>query len=204
VPDPDPKKNGCPPPPDRDKDGIIDAEDACPEVPGVKTDNPKTNGCADRDMDGILDPEDACPDQPGPRDPDPKKNGCPVARVEKGQIRILEQVKFKFNSDVILAESDHILEAVAKILTEHPEIKKVRVEGHTDNRGGKTYNKRLSQRRAASVVNWLTKRGNVEPGRLDSQGFGMDRPIASNRTEEGRQENRRVEFHIVDPPQESQ
>jgi outer membrane protein OmpA-like peptidoglycan-associated protein len=200
VPNDDPKKHGCPPPPDRDKDGIIDAEDACVDVPGIKTGDPKTNGCADKDQDTIFDPEDACPDQPGPRDLDPKKNGCPVARVEKGQIRILEQVKFKTNSDVILPESDRILEAVAKILTENPEVKKIRVEGHTDNRGGRAFNKRLSDRRAASVVNWLVKRGGIDAGRMQSQGFGLERPIANNKTEEGRQENRRVEFHIVDPP----
>jgi outer membrane protein OmpA-like peptidoglycan-associated protein len=123
-----------------------------------------------------------------------------VARVEKGQIRILEQVKFKTNSDVILPESDRILEAVAKILTENPEVKKIRVEGHTDNRGGRAFNKRLSDRRAASVVNWLVKRGGIDAGRMQSQGFGLERPIANNKTEEGRQENRRVEFHIVDPP----
>jgi OmpA-OmpF porin, OOP family len=195
----DPKTHGCPPP-DRDKDGVLDRDDACPDQPGLKTGDPKTHGCPDSDGDGIPDPEDACPQQPGPRDPDPKKHGCPVARVEKGQIRILDQVKFKSGSAVILPESDGILEAVANVLRENPEIKKVRVEGHTDNRGGRAFNKRLSDRRAASVVKWLTTRGGIERSRLTSQGFGFDRPIATNRTEEGRQENRRVEFHIVDPP----
>jgi OmpA-OmpF porin, OOP family len=197
----DPKKNGCPPPPDRDGDGIADTEDACPEIPGKRTDDPRTNGCADRDGDDILDPIDACPEAPGPANADPRKHGCPAARVEKGQIRIIEQVKFKTASAVILPESEEVLEAVAKILRDNPEIKKVRVEGHTDNRGTATYNKGLSNRRAASVMKWLVGHG-IERVRLTSAGFGLERPIAPNDTEEGRRENRRVEFHIVDPPTE--
>ncbi len=196
----DPRLNGCPPPPpDGDKDGILDAQDACPEKAGDKTDDPRTNGCPDGDMDGIRDPEDACPDQAGARDPDPKKNGCPLARVEQGQVRIIEQVKFKSASATILAESNPVLEAVAKILKEHAEIKKVRVEGHTDNRGGKSMNQRLSERRAAAVVTWLVTKGGVEKARLTSEGVGMDRPVADNATDEGRRDNRRVEFHIADP-----
>jgi outer membrane protein OmpA-like peptidoglycan-associated protein len=206
----DPKTNGCPPaeppppvkevaPPDRDHDGIVDAEDACPDVAGVKTDDPKTNGCPpdpDRDKDGIPNDQDACPDEPGSPNPDPSKNGCPKAVVQQGQIKILDQVKFKTASAVILPESDGILEAVLKILNDHPEIKQVSVEGHTDNRGGAQYNQTLSEKRAASVVKWLISHG-VERGRLASVGYGQARPIDSNATDEGRQNNRRVEFHIV-------
>ncbi len=196
----DPKTNGCPPPlPDRDKDGIIDNDDACPDTPGVRTEDPKTNGCPppppDRDKDGIPDPEDACPDTPGPKNEDPKKNGCPEARIEAGEIKILQQVKFKTGSAEILPVSDVTLNAVLSILNEHPEIKKVRVEGHTDNRGGADMNMGLSSRRAASVVKWLVAHG-VDKGRLVSKGFGLTKPIDSNDTDEGRQNNRRVEFHI--------
>jgi OOP family OmpA-OmpF porin len=195
----DPATNGCPPA-DQDKDGVLDKDDACPTLAGEKTDDPKTSGCPDTDKDGIRDPEDACPDLPGARDADPKKNGCPLARVERGQVRIIEQVKFKTGSATILPESYPILEAVAKILKEHPEIKKVRVEGHTDNRGGKALNKRLSARRAQSVMRWLTAKGGIPKGNLTSVGHGMDKPLEDNSTEDGRRENRRVEFHIVDPP----
>jgi OmpA-OmpF porin, OOP family len=87
------------------------------------------------------------------------------------------------------------LNAVTKILDEHPEITKIGIEGHTDNRGAAAYNKRLSERRAASVVKWLVARG-VAKSRLSSAGYGMERPIDSNDTDEGRQANRRVEFHI--------
>jgi OmpA-OmpF porin, OOP family len=196
----DPKTNGCPPPPpDRDNDGIPDAEDACPDTPGVKTDDPKANGCPppppDRDKDGIIDPEDACPDTPGPRNQDPKKNGCPEARIEAGEIKILQQVKFKTNSAEILPESDAVLSAVQKILADHQEITGVRIEGHTDSRGGAAMNLALSTRRAASVLNWLVRRG-IDKSRLTSKGYGLTRPIDSNTTEEGRQNNRRVEFHI--------
>ena len=191
----DPKTNGCPP--DRDHDGIFDSEDACPDVPGVKTDDPKTNGCpSDRDHDGILDDVDACPDEPGPPNSDPKKNGCPMAFVSNGQIKITEQVKFAVGSAKILTDSDQLLGVVVKVLTDHAEIKSVRVEGHTDNRGAAAMNKKLSAQRAAAVAAWLTAHG-IDKGRLTSEGFGMERPIDTNDTPEGRQNNRRVEFHIA-------
>ncbi len=191
-----------PPPPDQDRDGIVDAEDACPAEAGEKSEDPKKNGCPppkDTDGDGIVDGEDACPADAGPRNDDPTRNGCPVVRIEAGQIRIREQVKFKTASSQILKESDYILQAVVKILVEHPEIKSIRVEGHTDTRGKPGYNKKLSQRRAASVVKWLVKRG-ISKKRLTSAGYGQERPIATNMTDEGRRQNRRVEFHIVDGP----
>ncbi len=196
----DPKTNGCPPPADRDKDTIIDPEDACPDEPGVRTDDPKTNGCPapkDTDGDGILDPVDACPEVPGPANEDPKKHGCPVARVEKGQIRILEQVQFAYNSDRILKASDYILEAVQKVLSDNPQIRLIEVQGHTDNKGGDQYNLNLSKRRAASVMKWLTAKG-IDKKRMKSQGFGKKNPIDTNDTEDGRANNRRVEFHILE------
>ena len=85
-----------------------------------------------------------------------------------------------------------------KVLTDHPEIKKLRVEGHTDNQGPAAYNKQLSASRAASVVKWLTSHG-IEKDRLTSEGLGMEKPIDTNDTPAGRQNNRRVEFHIVEP-----
>jgi OmpA-OmpF porin, OOP family len=231
VPDPDPKKNGCPRPPDRDGDGIIDPEDACPDVPGVRSDDPTKNGCPlpsdrdhdniidreddcpdlagppsevpgrngcpDTDGDGIIDPQDACPKIPGPPDPDPTKNGCPIARIEKDQIVITQRVEFETGSDKLLPSSTGILIAVLNILQEHNELTKVLVEGHTDNVGGAVYNKGLSERRARSVVKWLVAHG-VPQVRLLDAGFGLERPLDTNGTAEGRQRNRRVEFHIVD------
>ncbi len=194
----DPKTNGCPF--DRDKDGIVDVQDACPDTLGVKTDDPKTNGCPpdpDRDKDGIPNDVDACPDEPGQPNPDPKKNGCPKAFVQEGQIKIVDQVKFKTGSAQILPgkDSQEVLEAVLAVLEKHPEITRVRVDGHTDNVGTPAFNKKLSLDRAASVVKWLVAHG-IDPSHLSSAGFGLERPIVENTTPEGRGENRRVEFHI--------
>ncbi len=76
-------------PPDRDHDGVLDAVDACPDVSGVKTADPKTNGCpSDRDQDGVLDADDACPDVPGVKTADPKTNGCPADRDGDGVLDV--------------------------------------------------------------------------------------------------------------------
>jgi OOP family OmpA-OmpF porin len=197
----DPEKNGCPPPPpDRDGDGIIDRDDACPDLKGVHSEDPTQNGCPpDTDGDGIRDDVDACPKEKGMPDTDPTKNGCPKSvRVTEEEIVILDQVQFKTGSAQILKASDDLLTQVAMVLAEHPEIVKVEVQGHTDNRGGKKYNQRLSEKRAAAVVKWLTKKGNVDPGRLTSHGYGMEEPLTDNDTPEGRQKNRRVQFKIVE------
>jgi OOP family OmpA-OmpF porin len=190
----DPAKHGCPLR-DRDKDNILDENDACPDLPGLASSDPEKNGCPDSDSDGIVDPKDACPNAAGPPNEDPEKNGCPPARIEQGQIRILEQVKFKTDSAEILGESNYILDAVFDILQGHPEITRISVEGHTDSVGKAAYNKRLSEKRAASVVKWLLAAG-VAPTRLSSAGFGLEAPLADNDSEEGRRKNRRVEFHI--------
>jgi OmpA-OmpF porin, OOP family len=195
----DPAKNGCPIPGDRDGDGIIDEEDDCPDEPGVPSDIEGRNGCPvkDSDGDGILDPQDACPTVPGPANPDPEKNGCPPARIEKDQIVITERVEFETDSDKLLGSSTGILTAVMNIVKEHTELKRVLVEGHTDNVGGARYNKGLSERRAKSVVKWLVDHG-VERHRLLDAGIGLERPIDTNNTSAGRQKNRRVEFHILE------
>ena len=193
----DPKTNGCPP--DRDGDGILDKDDACPDVPGIKTDDPKTNGCpdTDRDKDGIPNDVDACPDQAGPKSEDPKTTGCPRVFIKNGLIQIQEQPKFDFNKAAIKPESDSLLTEVAKVMTDHPEIKHVRVEGHTDNVGSSDYNKKLSQQRAESVIKWLSSHG-IAADRLTAKGMGKETPLVPNDTELNRALNRRVEFHIED------
>ncbi len=195
----DPKKNGCPIPADRDGDGIPDAVDACPDVPGVSDPDPKKNGCpGDRDGDGIPDDKDACPLEKGPADPDPKKNGCPKdVRVTDGEIVILQQVEFDTGKATIRAVSNGLLDSVAQVFRDHPEIVKVEVQGHTDNRGPDDVNTVLSQKRAESVIKALAQRG-IEAGRLVAKGYGPTRPLMSNLTTGGRQKNRRVEFHILE------
>ncbi len=196
----DPKTNGCPPPKDADKDGIPDDVDACPAEPGVATQDPKTNGCPkpkDTDSDGVTDAQDACPEVAGPKTDDPKTNGCPAAHIEQNEIRILEPVKFAKNSDQILAESEPVLTSVTEVLQAHAEITKLEVRGHTDSRGGAGANLQLSKRRAASVRKWLIAHGIAE-ARLSSNGFGQTKPIDTNDTEDGRRNNRRVEFRITE------
>ncbi|MET0793999.1 MAG: OmpA family protein [Polyangiaceae bacterium] len=198
VADSDPKQNGCPVL-DRDHDQVPDAIDACPDEAGVATGDPKTNGCPppkDSDADGVLDPEDACPNAAGPKTTDPKTKGCPVARLEQNEIRILEPVKFANNSDRLLPEGEPVLTSVMEVLQAHNEITKLEVRGHSDSRGSAAANLGLSQRRAASVVKWLTSHG-ISATRLGSAGFGQTRPIDTNDTEEGRKNNRRVEFRIT-------
>ena len=93
--------------------------------------------------------------------------------------------------------SFQLLDQVAGILTARPDLRLVRVEGHTDDRGSDSYNLDLSQRRAESVVSYLVSRG-VEPQSLSPVGYGETQPIADNRSPEGRADNRRVEFIILE------
>lgn len=93
-------------------------------------------------------------------------------------------------------ESDEVLGAVLRVLTDRPEIERLRVAGHIDNQGSRVFNLGLSDRRARAVVDWLVKRG-IDRRRLTAEGHGPDRPIGPNDTPEGQQNNRRVEFHIV-------
>jgi outer membrane protein OmpA-like peptidoglycan-associated protein len=199
VPSADSKRHGCPQR-DTDSDGVMDGEDACPREPGIASNNEDMNGCpppTDSDGDGIADQNDACPDQAGPVSSDPEQNGCARARVSGKQIVILDRIEFETDKATIRPESDPILRAVLEVLNEQPDIQRLRVEGHTDNRGSVRYNIGLSKRRARAVVDWLVDRG-IDRSRLVAEGVGPNRPIANNNSEEGRQLNRRVEFHIVD------
>jgi len=192
----DAKLNGCPS--DRDGDGLPDQEDACPDAAGVRTTDPKTNGCpvdADRDHDGIANEVDACPEVAGPANADPQKNGCPRAFVEGNRIRITEDVQFRTGTAVLDPSSEETLLAVQKILADHESIHHVEVQGHTDSVGSAARNQKLSEDRASTVRRWLISHG-VAGSRLSSMGFGSTRPLVSNEDEQGRRQNRRVEFHI--------
>ncbi len=196
---PDPQRLGCPAP-DTDMDGIQDPRDLCPTEHAGHYPDPQRLGCPlpDRDKDTVPDKFDACPDKPGAPHPEPKKNGCPgLLEVRGGQIVILKPVFFATDKDVILPQSFPVLQAVAHALQAAPGIRMVRIEGHTDSQGNRLYNIDLSQRRTRSVRNWLMQHG-IEESRLAAEGFGPDRPIATNNTVEGRAKNRRVEFHIAD------
>ena len=191
--------DGCPLPPDRDGDGIADQYDRCPDAPEDKDGIDDGDGCPedDADNDGIADAQDACPKEPGAKSADPKKNGCPsFIKVEGNIVRILQQVHFAFGSATILPESFPMLTEIANLLKANPSIKRMSIDGHTDNRGSADINKKLSQDRANSVMNWLVQHG-VEANRLEAHGYGLERPIEDNGTDTGRAANRRVEFKIV-------
>ncbi len=192
-------QDGCPDP-DNDRDGILDGSDACPLEPEDRDGFEDENGCPDpdNDGDGILDTSDRCPNEPGV----PEEQGCPAraeVQEETGQIIVLDRIEFETDSDAILSTSTHILETVRRVLAENPQLLRVRIEGHTDDRADDGHNMDLSRRRARSVVLWLVGHG-IAPARLEAYGCGELHPIATNQSEEGRQTNRRVEFHIVDPP----
>jgi OmpA-OmpF porin, OOP family len=86
---------------------------------------------------------------------------------------------------------------VAVLVSKGNDKLNIRIEGHTDNQGSAAYNKGLSQRRAEAVVAYLVKNG-IDKSRLTARGFGLEKPIADNHTEEGRAMNRRVVFGIPD------
>jgi outer membrane protein OmpA-like peptidoglycan-associated protein len=197
--DPDPS-DGCPAPADRDGDGIPDQYDKCPDQPEDLDGIDDQDGCPedDADSDGVPDAKDACPKEPGQPDPDPTKNGCPrFIKLEGSTVRVLQQVHFETGSATILPDSFAMLQEIVDLLKVNPTIRKMRVEGHTDNRGNAAMNLDLSTRRAASVRAWLSAHG-TEQERLESEGYGLTRPIQTNDTDEGRAANRRVEFKIVD------
>ena len=116
--------------------------------------------------------------------------------VTATKIDIHDKVQFQVNSATILQVSYSLLDDVARVMTQNPQIELVQVEGHTDAQGSVAGNRQLSQQRAESVVQYLIGQG-VDARRLVAKGFGPDKPIGDNNTEEGREQNRRVEFNIL-------
>ncbi len=197
----DPKLNGCPG--DRDADGILDSADACPDVAGPRSADATVNGCPDDpDGDGIKAPKDACPSERGAADPDPKQNGCPkLVRLAQDEIATREQIQFKINgrnrSETISPVSSDLMKEIHDVITQHPEITKIEVQGHTDDSGKDDYNLILSQERAEMVRKWLIDAG-IPGDKLVAKGYGYTKPVADNRIRQGRQANRRVVFVILE------
>jgi outer membrane protein OmpA-like peptidoglycan-associated protein len=117
--------------------------------------------------------------------------------VGKGEITIKEQIQFALDSAVILPESFGLLTEIADTLIRHNEIRRVEVQGHTDNSGTPEHNKVLSEQRAEAVRAWLVQHG-VSSDKLVARGYGQERPIAPNVTAGNRARNRRVQFIITD------
>jgi OmpA-OmpF porin, OOP family len=111
-------------------------------------------------------------------------------------ITISDKVQFQTGSSTILPVSFGLLDEVAKVLTDNPQIELLQVEGHTDSTGTAAINRTLSQKRAESVMAYLSSKG-VPGGRMKAKGFGPDKPVADNTTDDGKEKNRRVEFNIV-------
>ena len=207
--------NGCP---DTDGDGIADKDDACPEVAGPK----EFNGCPDTDGDGIPDKDDKCPDVAGPAEnggcpwPDtdgdgvldkddlcpevagPASNkGCPEPdeNEQKQLNQYAKTILFDTGKATIKFQSAEVLNQILNVLKKYPNSR-FRIEGHTDSIGKRAKNMILSQNRADAVEVYLIQ-GGIDAGRLESQGFGPDRPIASNKNKKGRELNRRVEINLI-------
>jgi OOP family OmpA-OmpF porin len=127
-----------------------------------------------------------------------KRPAGPPPRVvlTPSSIQIADKVQFGFDSAEILPASFDLLKEVAGMLEKNQQIEKMQVEGHTDSSGAAGHNKELSQKRAESVRAFLVKAG-INGKRLVAKGFGPDKPIADNNTDEGKEKNRRVEFNIL-------
>jgi OmpA-OmpF porin, OOP family len=152
----------------------------------------------DRDNDGIADADDRCPDDPENYNGVEDDDGCPdrdVVIEENAQIVTLEPIEFEFDKAIIRPSSHYIVDAVVKFMQDHPAIRLVEVQGHTDEQGSDAYNLDLSKRRAAAVVRYLTEHG-VDADRLRSEGFGERRLLDRSGTPAAHAKNRRVEFHI--------
>ncbi len=209
CPDPDPDKDGitgetdkCPtvagiepdgcPAGDRDKDGIVDDKDKCPDQAGKGPD-----GCPlDTDKDGVIDDYDQCVNEPETKNDYKDADGCPdevPVKVKKftGAIR---GIQFSSGSARVSPRSYELLDNTAKILTEFADLK-LEIAGHTDSAGSARFNKRLSQRRADAVLEYLKNKG-IDEARLTAVGYGEEQPIASNKTRAGRSQNRRIEFKL--------
>ncbi len=188
-------QDGCPDP-DNDMDGIPDAVDKCPNDPEDPDGFQDEDGCPDpdNDGDGVPDLKDQCPNTIGSSTQEPL--GCPskpaLVIVTDCEVKITQQIHFEFNKAKIRPESFPVLDAVVDVLVKMPNID-IEVQGHTDNKGSANYNKTLSEKRAASVKEYLVSHG-VDPSRLTSHGYGFDRPLVPNDSEQNRALNRRVQF----------
>ncbi|HKP64945.1 MAG TPA: OmpA family protein [Polyangiales bacterium] len=177
--------------------------DACPELPEDLDGDEDEDGCpeGDEDGDGVLDYLDRCSDQAETINGFEDEDGCPDEGpaqiiVEPGRIAILGTINFRPNSSTLDPGSNDILNQIALTLRKHREIEQIEIGGHTDITGPRSLNMRLSRDRARSVRVYLIGRG-IPPARLSARGFGPDKPLADNETDEGRSKNRRVEFLVV-------
>ena len=189
------EKDGCPL--DSDGDGVPDYLDKCSKTPaGVTVD---AIGCPlDKDEDGVPDYLDKCPNTPKGTEVD--TTGCPVKKeVVKTKIKkvvLSGDTNFEFDKATLLTNAYPVLDSLAITMKENPDFRWV-AEGHTDAIGSASYNMNLSRRRAQAVVDYLVSKG-ADSSKLKVVPYGESEPIASNRTQEGRAMNRRVEIKVIE------
>jgi outer membrane protein OmpA-like peptidoglycan-associated protein len=180
-------------------------DEDCPEIPTGSNTMIGPDGCSvlDTDLDGIPDSQDKCPLEKETINGFEDDDGCPdeggedlTEYIANVRIDIKATITFETGRSTIKDESHAVLNQVALQILQHPDVRKVRVEGHTDSIGNEDDNLYLSQDRADSVRRYLISRG-VSKDRVVATGFGETRPIATNDTAAGRARNRRVEFVIV-------
>lgn len=187
--------DGCPEQ-DNDLDGVPDIEDNCPLEAEDPDGYEDSDGCPDpdNDGDGVPDLEDQCPNTPGQKTENPI--GCPtepaLVIVTDCEVKITQQVHFATGNAIITRDSYPVLEAVVDVLKKNDSIK-LEVQGHTDDVGTDAANMDLSERRAQAVRKFLVSRG-IAPQRLESRGYGEERPLVPNDSRENRALNRRVQF----------
>lgn len=138
------------------------------------------------------------PPPPAPPPPAPEVVKAPRVEVAANQITIADKVQFELNSSVIKPESFPLLNEVADVIKKNPQIKKLAVEGHASADGDAKMNEKLSDERAKSVRQYLIDKGGIKADMLTAKGYGDKKPIADNKTEEGREKNRRVGFTILE------
>jgi outer membrane protein OmpA-like peptidoglycan-associated protein len=189
--------------PDPDVDGVMSPADKCPNEPEDIDGFEDEDGCPDldNDRDGVPDATDKCPLKAETVNGIKDDDGCPdqgaaKASIKGGKVSITERVYFASGRDTVSARSLSLLRQIAQVLKANWQVREVRIEGHTDDRGDDELNVDLSQRRAESVQRALMRYG-VAAHRLVAKGFGPTKPVKSNKSRAGRAANRRVLFIVT-------
>jgi OOP family OmpA-OmpF porin len=146
----------------------------------------------DSDGDGVIDANDACPNTN--RNLAVDARGCVILDDEQRNQTLA--VKFDFDQSLIKDEYQDEIEEFAEFMREYNNTSAT-IEGHTDSRGSEAYNQALSERRANAVRNELIMRYGIAASRLRAVGFGESQPIASNDTDAGRAQNRRIDADVI-------
>ena len=187
---------------DRDADGLDNELDACPDAPEDLDGFQDADGCPepDDDGDGLPDAKDHCPRSAEIFNGVDDDDGCPdvaTATLAPRGIVIGDTILFVPGRATLDPKSYGLLDQLAAIIHNHPEILRLEVAGHTDSVGSLAMNLALSEARASAVRDYLVGRG-VDPARLRAVGYGPNVPLAPNGTEDGRMLNRRVELTILE------